>query len=128
MDPLPSGRATRRELFAAGFAAPAAAAAGAVWSAPQAQAATGDSGVLRGILSAELLAVFCYERVLASGTLPSNTASTARQFLGQERAHVRALSAELRRLGSALPAPPANAAQADKALDLLHGSASLSAL
>jgi hypothetical protein len=76
-------------------------------------------------MEVELLVVLGYERVLATGTLTPSSAQLAGEFLGHERRHVAALSAELARIGAAVPAAPADVDAADRQLSVRHFSDSL---
>ncbi len=102
-------RSTRRELLARGLAGGAAGALGVAAlnsAAPGAQAAaTGDPELLVGLVGIETLAVFVYRHALASGVLSPAGERLARKVLGQEHAHLRAMRAELARVGGT-PAPP----------------------
>jgi hypothetical protein len=118
-------RRTRRELLAG------AAAGGALVSAalpPVAGAARGDAETVSKALAAELLAVFCYQQVLGLGTLAPGAQQLASLILTHERAHVRALEAELRLLGGRPPAAPTTVAQADAELKVRHSSGRLKGL
>ena len=119
------GGLSRRELLA-GAAAGAAAASGAL--APAAAAATGDADTVSKTLAAELLAVFCYEHVLALGTLGPESEPVVARILDHERAHVRALEAELRSLGAAPPPAPRSIEEADVELESRHTSGRLKGL
>jgi rubrerythrin len=60
----------------------------------------GDVGALRALARAEQVLVATYEGVLASGALSAEAARWATECLAHERAHLSALTAHLRRLGS----------------------------
>jgi hypothetical protein len=101
-------------------------ASGAV-SSP-ARAAAGDAEIVGKLLTAELLAVFCYQQVLGLGTLAPAARQVASLILVHEQAHVRALEAELRRLGANPPAAPRTVAQADSELKARQSSGRLNGL
>jgi hypothetical protein len=112
---------TRRGLLRHGLAAGALGSAAGELVAPggaRAAAATAptDAQLLRELLVTEQLAVYSYQRILASDLLTPRTARIAARILGQEHAHVRALSAELSATGGAPPRPPASVAEADRQL------------
>ena len=79
--------------------------------------AASDETVLGAALAVEQLVVFCYEYVLAHAALAPRTSSVARQFLGQERAHVRSLTTWVRERGGTPPAPPPDVTSAQRTLD-----------
>jgi hypothetical protein len=79
---------------------------------------SGDSRLLHGVLASELLAVYCYQRVLGSGLLNARAMRVATQVLAQELAHVGALRSALRIGGGALPPAPASTAEADRELSI----------
>jgi hypothetical protein len=89
-----AGDATRRALIKRGLAV---------------VAAHGDVAVLRDLIALEQLLVLGYQRQLSAGALGPSSRPVIEQFLGHERAHVAALTAQLQRLGGAVPAPPASA-------------------
>ena len=68
---------------------------------------SGDSRLLHGVLASELLAVYCYQRVLGSGLLNARAMRVATQVLAQELAHV-----------GALRSAPASTAEADRELSI----------
>jgi hypothetical protein len=120
------GGLSRRELLAG-----AAAGAGLVTAAaaPAASASAADAGdVVSKVLAAEMLAVFCYRHVLRLGTLGPKAQQVAAQILTHEQAHVRALEAELRRVGGRPPAGPKTVEEADAELKSLHSSGRLKGL
>ncbi len=80
------------------------------------------------ILSAELLGVYCYGRVLQDGLLGPRAEPVVALILEHERAHVRALEAELARLGAPAPAGPTTVVQADAELKARHSSGRLTGL
>jgi rubrerythrin len=83
--------ATRRELIARGIAL----------------AGTGsDTGALRATVRAEQVLVATYEQLLGAGVLGASAARAATEFVAHERAHVAALTSELRRLGGKPPREP----------------------
>jgi rubrerythrin len=84
-----AAEATRRELIARAIAL---------------TGTRGDAGAVRALIRAEQVLVETYEQLLDAGTLPLAAASIATEFLGHERAHLKALRGELRR--GAMPAPP----------------------
>jgi rubrerythrin len=120
-----NGGLSRRELLA-GAAAGTAAVSGVL--APAARAAAGDADTVSKTLAAELLAVFCYERVLSMGMLGPEAQEVAARILNHERAHVRALEAELRSLGAAPPPAPSSIDEADAQLKARHSSGRLQGL
>ncbi len=119
------GGLSRRELLA-GAAAGAALASGA--AAPAAAAAAGDADTIGKALSAELLAVFCYQQVLRLGTLGPQARQLATLILAHEQAHVRALQDELHSLGAALPTGPSTVEEADAELKTRHSSGRIKGL
>jgi hypothetical protein len=123
-------RLSRRELLAGAAAAGGLGAVGltAGGEARAATAAQRDADVVRSALAFELLVVFAYRHVLSSGTLGPGAEQSARGILGHEQAHVRALQAELSRLGELTPLGPASVEQADKQLAAHHASASLASV
>ena len=115
MDRLPGVTGTRRDLMRAALAT----GAGAALLAPPALAATPpqtDAELVATLLSAELLAVFVYGHILHTGLLTGDDQRLAHHLLGQERAHVRAMSAALLRLGGTPPPPLVTITDADKLL------------
>jgi hypothetical protein len=104
-----------------------AAAGGAVASGALAPAA-GAAEIVSKVLTAELLAVFCYQQVLGLGTLSPAARRVATLILGHEQAHVRALEAELRALRGTLPAGPSTIEQADAELKARRSSGRLTGL
>jgi hypothetical protein len=122
----PDVRGTRRDLVRAALVAGAGAAA----LAPPARAAKTqtDAELASALLGAELLAVFVYGHSVHSGVLTGDRQRLARHLLGHERAHARALSAAVSRLGGAAPAPPSGISDADKLLAASGIAGSLSSL
>jgi rubrerythrin len=121
----------RRELLAwavTGSGAGALAAGAAASAEVTASAPDGDAGVVRSALQVELLAVYVYQQMLAGGTLGPTAQQLARGILQHELTHARTLKAELARLNTAVPAPPAGVAAADDQLAKLHSSGSLTAV
>ena len=124
-----SDRTTRRQLLASGASVAAAGAGVATVTAAEligagsAGAATtsvpapeSDSDRLRRLLSVELLMLYCYQQVLATQMLKRRARRLLAPLPGQERAHVRALSERLTRLGASAPIAPGSVAQADRDL------------
>lgn len=129
MDGLPSGRRTRRDLMRATLALGTASAAAAMLAQRSLAAPTQTDGELVStLLGAEMLAVFVYGHAVHSGILTGERQRLARHLLGQERAHVRALSPTLLRLGGSAPAPLANVSDADKLMAASGVTASLTQL
>lgn len=127
------GKATRRELLWRGVAAGGVGSASPeIFSASRAAAAVlgaqEDTGLLRFLLGVELLTVFVYQHVLASGMLAPVAHRLASSFIEQEQAHVRALSTAMNQRGAALPAGPADLPAADKQLAARHVSSPLGQL
>jgi Ferritin-like domain len=87
-----------------------------------------DSDLLYGLLAIELLVVAVYAQVIDSGLLSAGAQRVARQLLAHERAHVRVLTAELRKLGVAPPVSPASTSVTDKALADRHVSSGVAKL
>jgi len=114
-----SGETTRRGLIARAIAAGAGAGLLGPSDAGAAQVPAGDSALLHTVLASELLAVYCYQRVLASGLLDGRTMRLATQVLVQERAHVRAVRGALAASGGVPPQAPASPAAADRELSIL---------
>jgi hypothetical protein len=75
-----------------------------------------DAGLIHGLLRLELLLVFAYQRVLASGLLSASAEPVARELLAHEQSHGAVLATELTRLGGTFPQGPANVAAGDRAL------------
>jgi rubrerythrin len=120
-----NGGLSRRELLVG------AAAGGAFVSAavtPAAHAAAGQADAVSKAIAAELLAVFCYQQVLGLGVLGPAAHQLASLILSHEQAHVRALAAELGRLGATPPAGPTTVEQADAELKARHSSGRLKGL
>lgn len=115
----------RRRAFlaatAAALAAPRAAAA-------QRRSSKDEVGVLRGALELEQVAGFVYGAGVAAGLLDRELAAALQNLRGQESEHEAALAASLEALGSAAPAPPASAEQADAALERLRVEGRLGAI
>jgi hypothetical protein len=114
MDRLPGVTGTRRDLMRAALATGAGA---ALLATPvlAAQAQT-DAELVTTLLSTEMLAVFVYSHILHAGLLTGDDERLARHLLGQERAHVRAMSAASDRLGASPPPPLLDITDADKLL------------
>jgi hypothetical protein len=113
---------TRRELLVA-----AGAAAGAALAAPPGALAAGATNAmepipvperLQRLVRLELLLLFCYQHVLSSSVLSPRARRTLTPFVGHEQAHIRALEAQLRAVGGAVPAGPADVRAANR--DLAH--------
>ena len=105
----------------AGIAAAAIAAVPALIAPAGGEAATPTQAeALAGALGVEQLAVFCYRHALTSGTLGPVASALANAFLVQEQAHAAALQARAGTLGVAIPPPPADVTEADRALEALH--------
>ncbi len=85
------GEATRRELIARGIAL---------------RGTGSDAGALRATVRAEQVMVATYEQLLGAGVLGPTAARAATEFLAHERAHVAALTSELKRLGGRPPREP----------------------
>jgi ferritin-like protein len=67
----------------------------------------GDVGSLRALARAEQVLVATYEQLLASAVLSSEGGVLASELLAHERAHLSALTAQLKRFGGAVPSRPA---------------------
>ena len=93
------GRATRREFVAAGAGVALASAVGPEIAA--AARAARDRDLLRAVLRIERLALWCYERVLSTGSLEPEGARVVSRLLGHEREHIAALERELAARGGA---------------------------
>jgi rubrerythrin len=76
--------------------------------------------VLDFLIRAEQTVVYAYERALAGGALSAVAAAVLRRCLSQEREHVDALSINLSRLGTSLPAGPTDLASFELALRSLQ--------
>jgi ferritin-like protein len=72
----------------------------------------GDVGSLRALARAEQVLVATYEQLLGSTALSEARGVLASELLAHEREHLRALTAELHRLGAAGPRRPAGLGQA----------------
>jgi rubrerythrin len=122
------GRLTRRELVASGIAAAALAAWGAGADAAHAADLPEDSELLGTALGLELLLVYVYRHVLASGTLTARPARIVRELLQHEKAHARALTAALRQTGHRAAPGPVDVRAADEELAARGVSPSLAGL
>jgi hypothetical protein len=116
---------TRRELILGGLGLAAGGGFGsAVLPAAAAAAAKpvpSDGQLIQGLLGVEQLVAFIYERALRSGELRPRTARLTRQLLAHERAHARALSAQLPALEVFLvPVAPRTDDEAERALRQHH--------
>jgi rubrerythrin len=121
----------RRELLAwalAGSGAGVLTASAAASADVTRYAPDSDAGVVYSALRVELLAVYVYQQVLAGGKLGATAQELARGILQHELTHASTLKAELARLGTAPPAPPARVSAADDQLAKLHSSGSLTAV
>jgi hypothetical protein len=120
---------TRRELIGSGAVGVAALAAGAAPGTADADdrlaGANGDTELLSRLAGIEQLIAFAYARLLQAGGLSPATAHLFRTFLLHETAHVRLLSAALRRRGSRPPAPPTDVRVASGLLARLGAGGSL---
>lgn len=67
----------------------------------------GDVGALRALARAEQVLVATYEQLLGSTVLSSARGVLASELLAHERAHLNALTAQLKRLGGTVPRRPA---------------------
>jgi len=67
----------------------------------------GDVGALRALARAEQVLVATYEQLLGSAVLSSAGGVLASELLAHERAHLSALTAQLKRLGATVPRRPA---------------------
>ena len=67
----------------------------------------GDVGALRALARAEQVLVATYEQLLGSAALSSAGGVLASELLAHERAHLSALTGELKRLGGTVPRRPA---------------------
>jgi rubrerythrin len=124
-----SDDATRRELLSLALASGLGAGAGALLGpGTTAAVAQTDSALVSALLESEQLAVFSYQHVLHTGLLSPYSRALVHPFLGQERAHVRALDNALLRLGSPLPEQQPTVGDANKLLAAARQTASLSQL
>jgi len=71
-----------------------------------------DIGSLQALARAEQVLVATYEQLLGSAALSEASGVLATELLAHERDHLRALTAELHRLGGAAPRRPAGLGQA----------------
>lgn len=85
------GAATRRELIGRGIAF---------------RRQGGDVGSLQALIRAEQVLVATYRQLLSSTMLSAARGVLASELLGHERAHLAALTAQLRRLGGVVPRLP----------------------
>ncbi len=119
--------ATRRQLVRGAVAASLASSSAGVLAASASAAQTPtDAQLVATLLGTEMLAVFVYGHAVHSSLLSSDRQRLARRLLGHERAHVRALSAALDRLGGTPPAPLNTPTDADKLLAASKVQGSLS--
>lgn len=87
-----------------------------------------DANLVQGLIGAELLAAAVYDHVLATGLLSGRSERAAHGLLAHEHAHAAALQTELRILGSAAPAGPADTKAIQTALSDHHVTRSLTDL
>lgn len=114
----PDGSGTRRRLIAGGLAA-CVASAPPVSRPAEARAvarAQTDAELIARALAVQQLEAFAYRRLLGSSELRPDAVALLRDLAGLEVQHAAALSAQLIRLGAAVPAGPADLAAADRAL------------
>ena len=120
---------TRREVLGVAIAGAATIAACAVVLPAEAVAGSDSAAAsppespahrLRRLLRVELLLLYCYERIAPAPFVSAQARPVLLQQTRHEQAHVRALSAELRRLvpAGSLPPGPASPRAADR--DLAH--------
>jgi hypothetical protein len=119
-------RATRRELVAGTVGAAVGAAFGAVPAG--AAEAPDEVKLLVAALDVELLMVFAYERVFASGAFPPGASRAVAPHLSHERSHVSAVAAELNRLGFPASTTPMTLKRANAVLGMHQVSGSLTDL
>lgn len=121
-------RATRRELIVG--AAGAALGAGAVGaeSAVADTPAPSDAELLGKALEVERLVVLAYRRVFASGLLTRAIQRAIAPHLGHEVAHVKAVAAQLEKLGAPAPTGPLDLKAAADVMARYHASDSLTDL
>jgi rubrerythrin len=126
--------ATRRELILRAAAAGGLGAAGSalMFPAPGAAALASQpvppATELQALLRVELLAVFCYEHVLASDLLSPRQQPVLELIASHEHAHIEALRSALESRGGTPPQGPPNVATADRYLADRHVSNRLGAL
>ena len=120
-----SGAPTRRELLVTGTSAGVAglaavtlvrAGSGVARAATTLAPPVSEATLVHRLLSVELLLLFAYTNVLGSSVLTPHAERVVTPLHAHEEAHVRALRARLAVLGGIAPAPPANAAAADRDL------------
>ncbi len=129
MPGVPAAAATRRDLIRLALSVGVGATGAALLGAPSAVAlAPTDADLVRALLSSERLAVFVYGHAVHSGVLAPDADRLTRRLLGQERAHARAMTAALRRLGGTPPPPLMGVGDADKLLAASNIQQSLSQL
>ncbi len=112
---------TRRELIMGAAAGGLGAGAATLLTPVRAVAALASAPVrpvteLQALLRVELLVLFCYQRVLASGVASPSQQRVLEQISSHEHAHVVAVRAALVSRGGTPPQGPANAATADRHL------------
>ncbi len=120
---------TRRQLLAEGAAL---AAVGLAAGAPAAWAATtkpipSDGELISMLAGLELLVAYVYDRAIASGELAASVEPLAQAIVAHERAHARALMAELPALGGPAPSAPGSDHEAEQALVSHHTQVDLAA-
>jgi hypothetical protein len=126
---MASDYATRRELLGLVLATGLGAGTGALLGSEAAAAVTEtDPALVSALLESEQLAVFSYQHVLHTGLLSPYSRAVVHPMLGQERAHVRALTGVLLRLGSPLPQQQPTIGNVNKLLAAARQTASLSQL
>jgi hypothetical protein len=112
--------ATRRQLLSGLLVASGGATAAAAFVSPARASASdapaGDGTLLGQLLAAELLAIAVYEAAIGTGLLSPLPDRTARRALSQERAHIRALTPALGKVGGTMPAAPRSPQDVDRQL------------
>ncbi len=115
MDGDRAGRLSRRELITGAVAAGAAAALAPALARADTPPPD-DATLLTKALGFERLSIIAYEHLEPLPVLTAHQRHVLRTLVHQDRAHARALEAEMTARGIALPPPPAGPTAVDKAL------------
>jgi hypothetical protein len=121
---------TRRDLLRAGAKAGLGATLAAALSSTEPALAESetpqtDAELVHDLLGTEQVVAFAYEQLLSTGASGAAHVPELTEFSDHEQQHVRAWSADLRRLGGVPPVAPVSVEDADAALKKLRISARL---
>jgi hypothetical protein len=78
-----------------------------------------DGQVLARLMEFEQLEIYAYGHIERTSVLSAEARATVSHFLAQEHTHAALLSAQLKKRGVALPAPPSSVPDADRRLAAL---------